>query len=116
MNKKELDVWIKKNKKTRSMYAPHIDEIRYLLENNVSLDSINNFIFEQYGYSGSKPTLHTFIKRHIKKEDNSLNSENTMQKKEVSSSQTEIKKDVDSKKTNGKRRTVETSKRQMPKT
>lgn len=116
MNKKELDAWIKKNKKTRSMYAPHTDEIRYLLKNNVSLDSINNYIFEHYGYKGSKPTLHTFIQRHIKKEDKSLNSEDTIQKKEASSSQTDIKKDVDSKKTNGRRHTVETSKRQMPKT
>lgn len=119
MNKNELDTWIKKNKKTRSMYTPHIDEIRYLLENDISLDSINDFIFEKYGYKGSKPTLHTFIQRHIKKaskllsNEKSYNDDSAQKKEDFSCVQPEIKKAIDSKRTNGRRHTVETSKRQM---
>ena len=67
MNKKELDAILKKSRKRTSKYEPFREEIRYLYENNATLDIISNFLSEKYQIKKTNTTLHYFIHRHISK-------------------------------------------------
>lgn len=64
-DKKDLKEYI--NTKKSSKLLPYKENIKYLLDNNASQVAILKYLEEKENLPVARPTLSTFIKKHIKK-------------------------------------------------
>ena len=67
MNKEKLDKYIQPRK--RSVLAPYLDEIRYLVERSATQKSILAYLKNEEGVEVTQSYLSRFIKRYITSDD-----------------------------------------------
>ena len=85
------------NKKKRSRLLPFIKDIKILLENDATQNSIVEYLKDEQNVIVSQPVLSTFIKRHIKKDALSKQSKIVINKEKQETNEPE--KPIENKKT-----------------
>jgi len=81
-DKKILKKYI--NTKSQPRLLPHIDDIKFLVENNASQQSILDFLQTEKNITVCKSTVSIFIKKYINKEP--IKSEHNTKPKKLRSS------------------------------
>jgi len=71
------------NTKNQPMLLPYIDDIKFLLDNNASQQSILEFLQKEKKLTLCKSTISVFIKNHINKEPFVPEEKEPTEKKEV---------------------------------